>query len=61
MNQMFEAKPISYDLKNVLFQPKLQKVIYGKHTFKNDGSHIWNLSLNEINPQSTINLPYTMY
>ncbi len=35
MNQMFEVKSISYDLRNynVLFQPKWQKVIYGKNTF----------------------------
>ncbi len=43
MNQMFEVKPISYDLRNsnVLFQPKWQKVTYGKNTFKNYGTHIW--------------------
>ncbi len=33
---MIEAKSISYDLRNsnVLFQPKWQKVTYGKHIFK---------------------------
>ncbi len=47
---MIEAKSISYDLRNsnVLFQPKLQKVTYGKHTSKNYRSHIWNLLPNEI-------------
>ncbi len=50
MNQMFDAKSIAYDLRNcnVLFQPKWQKVTYGKHTFKYYGSHIWNLLPNEI-------------
>ncbi len=50
MNQMFEAKIISYELRNstVLFYPKWQKVTYGKYTFKNHGSHIWNLLSNEI-------------
>ncbi len=45
MNQMFEAKTISYDLRNsyVLFQPKWNKARYGKHTLKNNGSHIWSL------------------
>ncbi len=39
MNQMFEVKTISYDLRNlnVLFQPKWQKVTYGKNTLKNYG------------------------
>ncbi len=47
---MFEVKTISYDLRNanVLFQPKWQKVTYGKNTFKFFGTHIWNLLLNEI-------------
>ncbi len=47
MNQMFEVKSISYDLRNanVLFQHKWQK---GKNTFKNYGTHIWNLLPNEI-------------
>ncbi len=44
MNQMFEAKTISY----ILFQAKWQKVTYGKHKLKNYGSHIWNLLPNEI-------------
>ncbi len=50
LNSTFEAKPISYDLRNsnVLFQPKWQKVTCGKHTFKNYGSLIWNLLPNEI-------------
>ncbi len=50
MNQMFEVKTISYDLRNanVLFQLKWQKVTYGKNTFKNYGTHIWNLLPNEI-------------
>ncbi len=50
MNQMFEVKTISYDLRNsnVLFQPKWKKVTYGKNTFKNYGTHIWNLLPNEI-------------
>ncbi len=36
MNQMFEAKTISYDLRNynVLFQPKWQKVTYGTYIQK---------------------------
>ncbi len=42
MNQMFEAKTISYDLRksNVFVQPKWQKVIYGNNTLKNYRSHI---------------------
>ncbi len=50
MNQMCEATTISYDLRNsnVLFQPKWEKVTYDKHIFKNYGSNIWNLLLNEI-------------
>ncbi len=40
MNQMFEVKTISYDLRNanVLFQPKWQKVTYGKKHFQK----LWN-------------------
>ncbi len=40
MNQMFEVKTISYDLRNynVLFQPKWQKVTYGKNNIKK----LWN-------------------
>ncbi len=50
IKQMFEVKTISYDLRNsnVLFQPKWQKVTYGKNTFKNNGTYIWNLLSNEI-------------
>ncbi len=50
MNQMFEVKTISNDLRNsnVLFQPKWQNVTYGKNTFKNYGNNIWNLLPNEI-------------
>ncbi len=50
MNQIFEVKAISYDPRNsyVLFQPKWQKVTYGKHTFTNSGNHIWNLLSNKI-------------
>ncbi len=35
INQMFEVKTISYDLRhsNVLFQPKWQKVTYGKNPY----------------------------
>ncbi len=57
MIPMFEAKTISYDLRNcnVLFQPKWQKVTYGKHTFNNYGSHIWNLLPNEIKSCTEIN------
>ncbi len=47
---MFEAKTISYDLRNsnVLFQIKWQKVTYDKNTFKNYGINIWNLLPNKI-------------
>ncbi len=50
MNQMFEVKTIAYDLSNsnVLFQPKWQKVTYGKNIFKHYGTHILNLLPNEI-------------
>ncbi len=50
MNQIFEVKSISYDLRNsnVLLQPKSQKVTYGKNTLKYYGTHIWNLLPNEI-------------
>ncbi len=50
MNQMFEVKIISYDLRNsnVLFQSKWQKVTYGKNTLENYETHIWNLLPNEI-------------
>ncbi len=48
-NQMFEAKTISYDLRNsnVLFQLKCQKVTYGNHTLKMYESQIRNLLPNE--------------
>ncbi len=41
---------IHYDLRNsnVLFQPRWQKVTYGKNTLNNYGTHIWNLLCNEI-------------
>ncbi len=55
MNQIFEARTISYYLRNVLFQPKWQKVTYGKHTFKNYESHIWYLLTNEIKSCTEIN------
>ncbi len=50
MNQMFEAKTISCDLRNsnVLFQLKWQNVTYGTHPFKDYGSQIWNLLPNLI-------------
>ncbi len=51
MNQILEVlKTILYDLRNsnVLFQPKWQKVTYGKNTLKNYRTLIWNLLPNEI-------------
>ncbi len=55
MNQMFEAKTISYDLKHVLLQAKWPKVTYGKHTFTNYGSPTWNWLTDEIKSCTEIN------
>ena len=50
MKDMFEVKEISYDLRdrNILHQPKFQKITYGKMTFKYYGSHIWNMLPNKL-------------
>ncbi len=56
MNQMFEIKNISYDLRdsNILFQTNRSKITYGKNTFKYYGAHIWNLLPNDIKNSTTI-------
>ncbi len=35
MNKMFQVKDITYDLRdsNILYQPKFNKITYGKKTF----------------------------
>ncbi len=44
---------ILWDL-NIIYQPKFEKVTYGKNTFKYYGSHIWNLLPNEIKETAEI-------
>ncbi len=55
MNEMFEIKDISYDLRNsnILFQPKFSKITYVK-IIKYYGAHIWKLLPNDIKNSTTI-------
>ncbi len=48
--EMFNIKELKYSLRdsNIIYQPKFEKVTYGKNTFKYYGAHIWNLLPNEI-------------
>ncbi len=50
MKEMFNIKELKYSLmhSNIIYQPKFEKVAYGKNTFKYYGAHIWNLLSNEI-------------
>ncbi len=50
MKEMFNLTQLKYSLResNIIYQPKFEKVTYGKNTFKYYGSHIWNLLPNEI-------------
>ncbi len=54
MNKMFQVKYITYDSRNsnILCQPKINKINYGKKTFSYYGTHIWN-SLPNIIKQCT--------
>ncbi len=47
---MFQVKYINYDLKesNMLWQPKFNKITYGKKTFTYYVRHIWNTLPNNI-------------
>ncbi len=42
MNKMFQMKDITYDLRNsnISYQPKFNKITYGKETFSYYGTHI---------------------
>ncbi len=54
MKEMFNIKELKYSLRdsNIIYQPKFEKVTYGKNTFKYYGAHIWNLLPNEIKETS---------
>ena len=56
MNEMFQLKDVSYDLRdgNVLCMPKFNKIKYGKNTFNYYGAHIWNLLSNDIKTCTSI-------
>ena len=56
MKDMFVAKAISYDLRdsNTIFQPRFDKVTYGKNTFTYYGAHIWNILPNDVKKSTTI-------
>ncbi len=45
MNEMFNIKKLKYSLMDsyIIYQPKFEKVTYGKNTFKYYCSHILNL------------------
>ncbi len=42
MKEMFNMKELKYSLRdsNIIYQPKFEKVTYGKNIFKNYGAHI---------------------
>ncbi len=40
--------------KYIIYQPKFEKVTYGKNSFKYYGAHIWNLLPNEIKDTADI-------
>ncbi len=50
MNEMFQVKDITYDLRNsnILCQLNFSKITYGKQTFSYYGTHIWNSLPNNI-------------
>ncbi len=53
---LFNIKELKYSLRdsNIIFQPKFEKVTYGKNTFKYYGAHIWNLLPSEIKETADI-------
>ncbi len=56
MKEMFNIKELKYSLRdsNIIYQPKFEKVTYGKNTFKYCSAHIWNLLPNEIKETADI-------
>ncbi len=56
LKEMFLIKELKYSLSdsNIIYQPKFQKVTYGKNIFKYYGPHIWNLLPNEIKETADI-------
>ncbi len=56
MREMFNIKELKYSLRNsnFIYQPKFEKVTYGKNTFKYYVVHIWNLLPNEIKEAADI-------
>jgi hypothetical protein len=56
MNSMCQVKDIPYDLRdsNIMYQPRFDKITYGKNTFTYYSAHIWNMLPNNI--KNTINI-----
>ncbi len=56
MKEMFNIKELKYSLResNIIYQPKFEKVTYGKNTFTYYGSHIWNFLPNGIKETADI-------
>ncbi len=59
MKEIFNIKELKCSLRdsNIIYQPKFEKVTYGKNTFKYYGSHISNLLPNEFKESAGI-LPF---
>ena len=55
---MFNVKETLYNFRdsNILFQPKFNKITYGKNTFKYNGTHLWNLLPNDIKKSTEITM-----
>ncbi len=62
MNKIFQVKDIIYDLRdsNMLCQPKVNKITYGKKTFSYYGTHIWNSLPNNIKESTSLDNFKTM-
>ncbi len=56
IKEMFNIKELKYSLRdsNSIYQPKFEKVTYGKNTFKYYRAHVWNLLPNEIKETADI-------
>ncbi len=56
MNEMFNVKDTPYNFRdsNIVFQPKFDKITYGKNTFKYKSNNLWNLLQNEFKKSTAI-------
>ncbi len=56
MKEMFNITELKYSQRdsNIIYQPKFEKVTYGKNTFKYYSAHILNLLTNEMKETADI-------